>query len=124
VVKEGWEMPQRLAARVKLRGGMFAIEKTVIDDWLEIEVGFTALGTTGRTELSGDILLKKPFRISRAFEFMIGVGPSISKAVNGADQSTMMSAAFALDFMLWPAKDIGWFVEPTWTINPTASCSR
>jgi hypothetical protein len=99
-------------------GGMFAVEKTVIEDWLEIEVGLTALGTAGRTELSGDILFKKPFRISPTFEFMIGVGPSISRALNGEDQSTTVSAGFALDFMFWPTKDIGWFVEPTWTINP------
>jgi len=99
-------------------GGMFAVEKTVIEDWLEIEVGLTALGTTGHTELSGDILFKKPFRISPTFEFMIGVGPSISRTLNGEDQSTTVSAEFALDFMFWPTKDIGWFFEPTYTVNP------
>jgi len=24
----------------------------------------------------------------------------------------------ALDFMFWPTKNLGWFVEPTWSINP------
>jgi len=99
-------------------GGMFAVEKTVIEDWLEIEVGLTGLGTTGRTELSGDILFKKPFRISPTFELMVGVGPSFSRTLNGEDQSTTVSAALSLDFMFWPTKDLGWFVEPTWTINP------
>jgi hypothetical protein len=99
-------------------GGMFAVEKTIIENWLEIEVGLTTLGTTGHTELSGDILFKKPFRISPTFEFMIGAGPSISQALNGEDRSTTVSAAFALDFMFWPSKNVGWFIEPTWTINP------
>jgi hypothetical protein len=99
-------------------GGTFAVEKTIIENWLEIEVGLTALGTNGQTELSGDIIFKKPFRISPTFEFMVGVGPSISRALNGEDQSTTVSAAFTLDFMFWPTPNVGWFVEPTWTVNP------
>jgi hypothetical protein len=99
-------------------GGMIAVEKTIVENWLEIEVGLTSLNTSGRSELSGDILFKKPFRISPTFEFMIGAGPSLSKPLNGEDQSATVSAAFALDFMFWPTKNIGWFVEPTWTINP------
>jgi hypothetical protein len=69
-------------------GGTFAVEKSIIENWLEIEVGLTALGTNGQTELSGDIIFKRPFRISPTFEFMVGVGPSISRALNGEDQST------------------------------------
>jgi hypothetical protein len=99
-------------------GGTFAVEKSIIENWLEIEVGLTALGTNGQNELSGDIIFKKPFRISPTFEFMVGVGPSISRPLNGEDQSTTVSAAFTLDFMFWPTPNIGWFVEPTWTVNP------
>ena len=69
-------------------GGTFAVEKTIIENWLEIEVGLTALGTNGQTELSGDIIFKKPFHISPTFEFMVGGGPSISRALNGEDRST------------------------------------
>jgi hypothetical protein len=82
------------------------------------EAGLTVLGTTGQTELSGDIIFKKPFHISPSFEFMVGVGPSISRALNGENQSTTVSAAFTLDFMFWPTPNVGWFVEPTWTVNP------
>jgi hypothetical protein len=41
-------------------GGTFAVEKTVIENWLEIEVGLTALGTNGQNELSGDIIFTLP----------------------------------------------------------------
>jgi hypothetical protein len=99
-------------------GGTFAVEATPIENWLEIEIGLTTLSTSGRTEWSGDVLFKKPFRISPTFEFMIGAGPSISKTLNGEDRDTSVSAEFALDFMFWPTKDLGWFVEPTWSINP------
>jgi hypothetical protein len=98
-------------------GGNFAIESTFIENWLEIEVGLTSLATNGRTEWSGDLLFKKPFRVSPTFEFMIGAGPSISKNLVG-DRNTDVSAALALDFMFWPTPNIGWFVEPTWSINP------
>jgi hypothetical protein len=99
-------------------GGSFAIESTLIENWLEIEFGLTALSTSGRSEWSGDLLLKKPFRISPEFEFMVGAGPSIGKTLNGPDRDTDVSATFALDFMFWPTKNLGWFVEPTWSINP------
>lgn len=64
------------------------------------------------------LLRRQPFRISPTFEFMIGAGPSISKAVNGENRDTSVSVEFALDFMFWPTKNLGWFVEPTWSINP------
>ncbi len=99
-------------------GGNFAIEATPIENWLEIEIGMTALSTTGRTEWSGDLLFKKPFHISPTFEFMIGAGPSIAKTTSGPDKDTTVSAAVALDFMFWPTPNLGWFVEPTWSINP------
>jgi hypothetical protein len=99
-------------------GGTFAIESSLVENWLEIELGLTALTTSGRSEWSGDLLLKKPFRISPTFEFMIGAGPSIGKTLNGPDRDTDVSATFALDFMFWPTKNLGWFVEPTWSINP------
>ena len=31
-------------------GGTFAVEKSIIENWLEIEVGLTALGTNGQNE--------------------------------------------------------------------------
>jgi hypothetical protein len=99
-------------------GGSFALESTLIENWLELEVGLTALSTSGRSEWSGDLLFKKPFRISPEFELMVGAGPSIGKALNGPDRDTDVSATFALDFMFWPTKNLGWFLETTWSINP------
>jgi hypothetical protein len=99
-------------------GGTFAIETTPIENWLELEFGLTTLATAGRTEMSGDLLFKKPFKLSPTVEFMIGAGPSISKTLNGPDQTISVSPEVALDFMFWPTKNIGWFVEPTWSVNP------
>jgi hypothetical protein len=46
------------------------------------------------------------------------MGRKIVQALNGEERSTSVSAEFALDFMFWPTENVGWFVEPTWSINP------
>jgi hypothetical protein len=99
-------------------GGTIAAEIEPIENWLELEFGLSTLATAGHTEMSGDVLFKKPFRLSPTVEFMVGVGPSISQTLNGTERGTSVSAEFALDFMFWPTKDVGWFIEPTWSVNP------
>jgi Bacterial SH3 domain len=99
-------------------GGTIAAEIEPIENWLELEFGFTTLSTTGYTELSSDLLFKKPFPISPTAEFMAGLGPSFSRTLNGPDRGDSWSVEFALDWMFWPTKTLGWFIEPTWSINP------
>ena len=69
-------------------GGNIAVEKEVIEDWLEVELGLTGLGTSGRGKLSTDLLIKKPFRLSPTFEFMNGAGPEITRTLSGSDRGT------------------------------------
>jgi hypothetical protein len=85
-------------------GGTVAVEVEPIKNWLELEFGLTSLNTTGHSDLSGDLLFKKPFDISPGFEFMIGAGPEISQTLNGPNRGTTVSAEFALDFMFWPSR--------------------
>ncbi len=99
-------------------GGTISAEMTPIENWLELEFGLAMLGTSGHTELSGDVLFKKPFRLSPTVEFMVGAGPSFSQTFNGPERGTSVSAEFALDFMFWPTRNLGWFIEPTWSVNP------
>jgi hypothetical protein len=99
-------------------GGTIAAEIEPIENWLELEFGFTTLSTAGHTELSGDVLFKKPFPLSPTAEFMAGLGPSFSRTLNGPDRGDSWSIEFALDWMFWPTKNLGWFIEPTWSVNP------
>ena len=99
-------------------GGSIAGEVEPIENWLELEFGFTTLTTAGHTELSGDLLFKKPFRLSPIAEFMVGAGPSFSRTLNGPEPVDAWSIEFALDWMFWPTKNLGWFIEPTWSVNP------
>jgi hypothetical protein len=91
---------------------------TPIENWLELELAVTALATAGHPELSGDFLLKKPFRLSSAAEFMIGAGPSLLRTLSGREKGTSLSADFNLDFMFWSRSNLGWYVEPSWSVDP------
>ena len=99
-------------------GGTLAGEVTPIENWLELELGVTALATAGYTELSGDFLFKKPFRLSSVAEFMIGAGPSLVRTLSGREKGTSLSAEFDLDFMFWSRSNLGWYVEPSWSVDP------
>jgi hypothetical protein len=119
----GWVLEIGPAAEWPLQGdppnygASIAIEREVIDGWLEIELGMSGLWTAGRAELSWDLLLKKPFTLSPTVEFMVGAGPSYAQPTNG-DAGTV-GLVFALDLMVWPQPRVGWFIEPTFSVTPS-----
>ena len=92
-------------------GGTFAFEVTPVEHWLELEVGATAIAVGHAFEMPFDVLLKKPWQPSPKFEFMIGVGPELVHA-SGRYGGTFGGGEAVLDFMFWPTKNIGWYVEP------------
>jgi hypothetical protein len=92
-------------------GGTFAFEVTPIEHWLELEIGVTAIRSGSSTEVPIDVLFKKPWPFSRTFEFMIGAGPELVHAT-GPAHATFWGVEGVLDFMFWPRKNVGWYVEP------------
>jgi hypothetical protein len=98
-------------------GATLAVEATPIEEWLELEFGVTVLATSGHTGLSSDLVFKKPFRLSPTAEFMIGLGPSIGRTVDGPEIGTSHGIEVVLDFMFWRSKDRGWYIEPAWSRN-------
>jgi hypothetical protein len=99
-------------------GGNIAVEREVIENWLELEAGLTGLGTSGRGELSADLLFKKPFRLSPELEFFIGVGPEIVHTFSGSDKGTSASVEFATELMFLPRSGVGWYLEPAFSVGP------
>ena len=89
---------------------------TPIEHWLELEVGFTAISGDGTTEMPVSVLLKKPWQISRSFEFMIGVGPELVYSA-GRERGTSWGVSSVLDFMFWPRRNVGWYVEPGYEVT-------
>ncbi len=93
-------------------GGTLAVETTPVEQWLELESGVTALKASDHTEVGLDLLFKKPYRLSRTAEFMIGLGPEVVHNFGGNEPTTSYDMEFILDFMFWPKTNVGWYVEP------------
>jgi hypothetical protein len=95
-------------------GGMAAVEVTAIEDWLELEFGATRLSSAGRRDNSVDLIFKKPFRLSSTAELMVGLGPQVGRRYANGVTGKTRSIEYVLDFMFWPTKKFGWFVEPSY----------
>jgi hypothetical protein len=95
-------------------GATAAFEMTPIENWLEMEYGLTLLSPRGRRNLEADVLFKKPYRLSENAEFMIGLGPTFERRFGGSERATAHGLEFALDFMFWRTKSVGWYVEPSY----------
>jgi hypothetical protein len=93
------------------------IEWDAIENWLEFEVGASVLTADHGIEVPIDLLVKKPFRLARWAEFMIGLGPEVVQ-VTGANKGTYFGGEVALDFMFWPwGHHIGLWVEPEYDLT-------
>lgn len=91
-----------------------AVEVTPIEKWLELEAGTTPFYLRNRTEWDTDLLLKKPWTLSKKAELMLGVGPEWVHTRQNGTTTNSLAAEAAADFMYWPAKKhrFGWYIEP------------
>ena len=92
-------------------GATFAFEITPIEHWLELEVGATGISAERGTEMSVDVLFKKPWQLSPAFEFMIGIGPTMNHSA-GTDGGTFWGVEGVVDLMFWLKRNVGWYIDP------------
>jgi hypothetical protein len=98
-------------------GANIMVEWDAIENWLELEVGTSLLSRSGGVEIPIDLLIKKPFRLARRAEFMIGLGPEIVE-VTGTNKGTYFGGEVALDFMFWPwGRHLGLWVEPEYDLT-------
>jgi hypothetical protein len=88
----------------------FACEITPVEHWLEVEFGASLIYTPAGTEIPIDLLFKKPWTLGKGVEFMAGVGPELVHDPGG----TSWGFEVAGDFMIWPSKNVGWYVEPAY----------
>lgn len=82
-------------------GANISVEWDAVEHWLELEVGASILTADGGIQVPVDLLVKKPFKLARRAEFMIGVGPEVIQ-VTGTGSGTYFGGQVALDFMFWP----------------------
>jgi hypothetical protein len=92
-------------------GANVMVEWDAIENWLELEVEASVLAADSGVEVPFALLVKKPFRLARKVEFMIGVGPEVVQ-VAGANKGTYVGGEVALDFMFWPTRPVGLWLAP------------
>jgi len=97
-------------------GANLIVEWDAIENWLELEVGASVLAASHGIEVPVDLLVKKPFKLTRWAELMIGVGPEVVQ-VTGANKGTYFGGEVALDFMFWPwGRHVGLWFEPEYDL--------
>jgi hypothetical protein len=116
VFELGWAGDWSRDEGLHAKGGTFAFEVTPIEHWLELEIGVTVIHGNGSTEVPVDVLFKKPWPISPRFEFMVGIGPEWIHAT-GRESGTFWGLSSVLDFMFWPRKNVGWYLEPGYELT-------
>ncbi len=108
------------ATEMELRGGSLhagvnaLVEYEAIANWLELELGLSILQAEGGREVPIDLLFKKPFRLTRRLELMIGVGPQIVRVSGTERKGTFAGGELVFDFMFWPTHHLGLWLEPSY----------
>jgi hypothetical protein len=108
------------ATEIELRGGSLhaginaLVEYEAIPNWLELELGVSILRAEGGTEVPIDLLFKKPFRLARRLELMIGVGPQIVRVSGTERNGTFAGGELVFDLMFWPTRHFGLWLEPSY----------
>jgi hypothetical protein len=92
-------------------GANVMVEWEAVENWLELEVGVSALATASGVDVPVDVLFKKPFRLTPVVELMVGAGPEMIWV--GDERRAHFGAEVALDIMFWPwNRRVGLWVEP------------
>jgi hypothetical protein len=105
-------------------GPSASVEFSIIEDWLEIEIGGGTLFSRGQKEWEADVLFKKPFTLSDAVELMVGAGPSWSYATGETGKT---GATFVLVSCFGPgrnASSVGFLNLPIPTLSARIMRSR
>jgi hypothetical protein len=101
-------------------GGSFgpavSIDVTPLKDLLEIEAGVTPLFGGGRAEWNTELVLKKPFTLSKTVEVEFGVGPEWIHTTGGGKTADSLGGEAVVEFQIWPwpTRSYGWYLEPSY----------
>jgi hypothetical protein len=120
ILEVGGVTSSSLTGRGSSFGLNVAVEVTPIEKWLEVEIGVTSFFRPHHSaEWNTDVLFKKPWDLSRHFEFMAGVGPEWVHSREPDSKRNSIAGEAALDLMYWPGskRRFGAFIEPSYDYN-------
>ena len=114
VVELGGSLNRSFTENKSSVGPTIAVEFTPVKDRLELEVGLTSLFGHHSSELSADVLFKKPWTLSPTKELMLGIGPEWIHASAYGVRTNAVGVEVAPDFMFWTSRKhrFGWYLEP------------
>jgi hypothetical protein len=110
------------AAELELRDGSLhpganvMLEWDAVENWLELEFEASVLAGEG-VEMPIGLLAKKPFHLTRWAEVMVGIGPEVAIVLSpkaGNESGPFYGGQVAVDFMFWPSKRFGLWLEPAY----------
>ena len=104
-------------------GANLMLEWEAIQDWLELEIGASFLAAKSGPQIPLDLLVKKPLRLTRRCELMVGFGPEVIRSF-GRTHDFHFGAEAALDLMFWPSQRLGLWLEPSYDIVARSSVSQ
>jgi hypothetical protein len=105
-------------------GGSAFLEWEAIDEWLELELGVAILSAEGGVEVPVGMLFKKPFRLSRRLELMVGLGPELVIYRQTPNDGEFIALEVAADFMYWAAPRFGFWIEPSYELTARGEGER
>jgi hypothetical protein len=114
IVGAGGATEVELAGGAVHAGANVFVEWEAVEGWLELELGASVLPVDGAAEIPVDLLFKKPFRLAPGVEMMAGLGPEVVTVTAGAERGTYAGGEVALDFMFWPWRRAGLWIEPSY----------
>jgi hypothetical protein len=116
VLELGGSVGRSLDGSAASSGPTLAVEVTPLEKYLELEAGVTRTFSRNSSEWDVDLLFKKPWKLSRKVEFMIGGGPAWVRIRENGVTRNAVAGEIALDFMFWPSSSrrFGWYVEPAY----------
>jgi hypothetical protein len=117
IVGAGGAFELELTERSVHGGGSLFLEWEAIDKWLELELGVSALAAEGGVEVPIDLLFKKPFRLSRRIELMVGLGPELVVYRRTPKDGAFFALEVAADFMFWLSRHVGLWIEPSYELT-------
>ena len=76
----------------------------------------SALAADGGVVVPIELLFKKPFRLARRLEMMVGLGPELLIYRSTSNDGQFFGIEVALDFMWWPSRHVGLWIEPAYDL--------
>jgi len=91
-------------------------ERELVPKWLEVELNVGLIDGAAGMQIPIDILLKKPFHLSRRLTPYIGLGPSIELFARG-DRPPLPGVTGGIGVYLWLSRDFGLDLEIDYTAH-------